>query len=284
MHGQSPSTPAELVAAIARLLEDGAMAEAVDLADEAAAEHPASAIVQHAAGLAHERRFLERQASGEPADLRDIEDAAEAYRRAADAEPEAFEHQERLFACLFILATQREDLALLGEVEDLADTLQNSDAPEARRDAFSREAAIAGAARARITQQEADWKRAEHLFLLAADPPDGREAFFFHYYEGIVLHRLGTMLADPGRLRRAARAFHFTVLDQPRPALKFLLADCLLQLPDPSDAEKDAAKALAQDLGVDQAAPGDPPADPLLASLAERWSVYRKIHFPDAEA
>ncbi len=107
-------------------------------------------------------------------------------------------HAERLFACLFVLGTQRADRDRLLEGLELGLRLRDGAEGETRL-IIQRETAVIASARARLTDDPADWQLAETLFDDSDEPLITREQFFFYFYRGLVKRALAS--SDPTRPR-----------------------------------------------------------------------------------
>lgn len=265
------STSSELVAVVQQLLNERRFDDAIaciDLVDEGFADDP---VAQHLAGLVWERTWMERTAEGLRPPLDHYAFAAERYRRAAELDaPNRALHVERLFACVFVLGTQRNDPEMLREALGLADELAAEAEGDARQ-AILREAAVAATGLARATRSAEDWTEAERRHDAVEQPPPGRETFFFHYYRGMAKREAAALRTDEFALREAVAAFRRAREVDTNPALEYLLADCLVQLQEPSEAELDEARDLVAGLASRNA------GDKLVRGLSERLALRAKL-------
>lgn len=271
MDPASIRTSAELVAHVQRLLDERRFDEAIaceTVVDERFAD---DAVAQHLIGLVWERTWLERTAEGLRPPLDHHAFAAERYRRAAELDDaNRLLHVERLFACLFVLGTQRSDAGTLREALALADELAAA-AEGPAREAILRESAVAASGLARVTRAADDWLEAERRHDAATEPPPGRETFFFHYYRGMAKREAAAIRSSEQALREAVAAFLRAREADTNAALEYLLADCLLQLQEPSAAEIDLADELVAGLLARS------PDDRLAKALAERHAARLRL-------
>jgi tetratricopeptide (TPR) repeat protein len=266
------ATPEELLAFVQERLRDRDLDAAARAVADVPTCFPESPLAHHIEGFVWEQMYLERRALGEPASLDLYEGAEKAYRRAlACAGADTREtHLERLFACLFVLGTQLEDSDRLDEALRVA--RERADAAEgAVREACLRDCATVATAIARKSQDLADWERARTLFEATDEPTEAREALFYQYYRGLTARALGQANADQQTLRQAVGAFRAARAHGSVPGLDYLLADCLLQLQEPTAAEVLEMKALVPELVASR------PGDRLLAILGQRWRARQEL-------
>ncbi|MBX3730660.1 MAG: hypothetical protein KF858_15900 [Candidatus Sumerlaeia bacterium] len=266
------ATPEELLAFVQERLHD----RDLDAAGRAVADVPTcfpdSPLANHIEGFVWEQTYLEQRALGEPASLELYERAEAGYRRAlACAGDDTREtHLERLFACLFVLGTQYEDRARLDEALRVASERAAS-TDGAVREGCQRDCATVATAIARKSQDLADWDRARASFAATREPAEAREALFYHYYRGLTSRALGQAHADQATLREAVGAFQAARAHGSVPGLDYLLADCLLQLQEPTAAEVLEMKSLVPELVASR------PGDKLLGILAQRWHARQEL-------
>ena len=264
-------TPEELVKYVEHLLEQGGIDDALEAVENVDERFPDNALAQHVAGLVHERSYIELNARGESPELGLYERAEHHYRRAlALDEQDELLHLERLYACLFVLGTQRNDADRLREAQQTALRLLNTEDGEVEA-IYSRESAIVTAALARATREQDEWDRAEQLFDEAVDPVSGREVFFFYYYRGLTTREIAQRGQDQERFRKAAHYFNKAASQGSSRAIEFLMADCLVQIEEPAKEEQRAAERLVASL-MDVN-----PKDPLIESLHKRWEIRKKL-------
>ncbi|MCB2157030.1 hypothetical protein KQI84_19295 [bacterium] len=264
-------TPEELVKFIETRLERGELDAAIESVADVDSRFPDSALAHHVAGLVHERAYIEWNARGETPELSLYEEAERQYRIALELEEhDEFLHLERLYACLFVLGTQHNDADRLREAQAAALRLLDTEDREIEA-IYSRESAIVTAALARTANDPAEWDRAEQLFNEAIEPVSGREVFFFYYYRGLTTRELAQREQDQERFRKAAGYFRQAGAQGTNRALEFLMADCLVQLEEPTKEEQQGAENLVgvlMDIN---------PADPLIESLHKRWEIRKKL-------
>jgi tetratricopeptide (TPR) repeat protein len=266
------STPFEsteaLVQAVQGYLNQQQLAEAqeaIACVDEDFADDP---LALHLAGLVWERTYLEMAARGERPGLELYERAESYYRRAMAADPDNAEiHCERLFACLFVLGTQRNDPNRMQEGLELAMSLaQQSEDPELSA-IFDREAAILATGLARLSQEPADWDLANALFDKAVEPAAEREIYFFHLYRGMVKREAAQRTGDGEALNQAIASFRRSWGIESTRGLQYLLADALLQLDDPGPSDlRDAGELVT-------ALTRDAEDDVLVQALKRRYEL-----------
>ncbi|MEQ8819105.1 MAG: hypothetical protein RLY93_02595 [Sumerlaeia bacterium] len=267
-------SPEAAVDVMGRLLDEGKAQEALAFVDPIAAQFPDSPVAQHLCGLVCERTYIELTALGKAADFNLYRQAEHFYRRAAALETDEGAqnvHRERLYAAVFVIGTQQSDPERLREAYDLALELADTSEEVTIREKYGREAAIVATAMARVSRQDADWRRAERLFSESKAPFDERETYFFHYYQGLVARELGQRLEDEARLASAADRFRRASSIQTSRGVDYLLADCLIQLSSPnpedlSDMDRIVAELMAAN-----------PDDPLVASLKKRYELRKRL-------
>ncbi|MDK2970300.1 MAG: hypothetical protein PWP23_55 [Candidatus Sumerlaeota bacterium] len=266
-------TPEELLGFVQVCLEERNLEAAAQAVGDVRTQFAASALALHIAGFVWEQTFLEKRALGEEPGLELYERAESLYREALEhcREDTIDVHLERLFACLFVLGTQREDVGRLREALAVAERRAARETCEGLA-ACRRDQATVATAIARATQDPDDWEKAHQCFERAEEPPEGRDALFFHYYRGITRKALGERANDQALLEDAVRSFQAARRHGSVRGLDYLLADCLVQLQNPAAADVLEMKALLP-LVLENANP----ADPLVRSLAARWEVRKRI-------
>lgn len=265
--------PEQFVAAVKACLDERRFDEAIRLAGLVDDVFPRNPLAQHAAGLAYEQTFLEERATGSVPSLDYYARAEHHYRQAlGHAAPElADEHAERLYSCLFVLGSQLGDKDRLEEARRMASAFAQNAPGEALRNRYKRELAVVWTGIARITQDLADWERAEAEWEQAPEGTTDQDVFFGNYYRGLAKRAIGQADGNQDLLSKAAACFREALdLDYSR-GLEYLLADCLLQLHDPSFAEVLEMKELVPRLVESN------PGDRLLQSLGRRWEKRREI-------
>ena len=240
------ATSQELLAEVQRLVAANDLDEAlaaVAYVEEDFCDDPRA---RHLAGLVWERVFLEAQARGEVGSLDLYENAERHYRAAMHCDPDQSDaHAERLFACLFVLGTQRADRDRLLEGLELGLRLRDGAEGETRL-IIQRETAVIASARARLTDDPADWQLAETLFDDSDEPLITREQFFFYFYRGLVKRALASSDPTRPRLFEAVASFRAAGSVARSRLVDFHLADCLLQNDSLNDSERaDLDRAVA---------------------------------------
>ncbi len=234
-------------------------------------EFPDDPIVQHLAGLVWERTYLERNAEDKAPGLDLYESAERHYRRALELDPDQRPlHGERLFTCLFVLGTQNNDQPRLEEALALALELAQNDDPTLA-ETYKREAAIVLTAIARISQDPKDWDRANEQFDSIAEPESDREAYFFLFYRGMVKRAVAHRLADQQAFADAVSSLGKARRVQSNRGLDYLLADCLVEIKNPSQHQIDL---LQECLGELQS--GNPD-DKFVETLLKRWQLRQQL-------
>lgn len=263
------ATSEELLAEVQRLVAANDLDEAMAAVAGVEDQFPDDPLARHLAGLVWERVFLEAQARGEAGSLDLYENAERHYRAAMGWDGDNSEaHAERLFACLFVLGTQRADRERLLEGLELG--LRLRDGAEGETQAIlQRETAVIASARARLTDDPADWQLADTLFGQAEEPLITREQFFFYFYRGLVKRALAAddaanrdanLAAAIASLRAAGSVAQSRLVD-------YHLADCLLQVDSLNDSERaDLARAVAD---LTRATPDSPD----VAALKRRYEA-----------
>ncbi|MBI5155164.1 hypothetical protein HZA57_08000 [Candidatus Poribacteria bacterium] len=249
---------------------EGDLAAALDAASRAEELFPGDAEALHLAGLARERCFLELQARGEGGYLELYRQAEHCYRRAIELDPgEWAMHAERLYGCLFVLGSQSGLAELLREAREIAGNLASEAGELGSR--FRNEVPIVSSAIARVTQDAGDWHAAAHEFDAAPAPEGDREACFYHQYRGIALREIAQRQPSDESFRRAIASLEKASLLQDSRGLCYMLADCLVQLADPTGNEVAAMNRLVGELRDSGA------TDPLVDSLVKRWELRKKL-------
>lgn len=242
--------------------------EVVSIVEEKFMEDP---IALHLAGVVWERAFLEFNAMGKAPSLVYYEKAAQYFERALKLDPEKFPfHAERLYTCLFVLGTQKNDLNRLKQSEKLAEQLsQSEDEPIA--DNYRQELAIIKSGIARITQEIPDWEAADEAFEALECPESGREKYFFCYYKGIVKRSLADYHQDHHFLLEAIAAFRVALAELRIRSVLYLLADCLVQLERPDEIDLSEMREYIGELLRKS------PEDPFVKTLQQRWQIRLKL-------
>ncbi len=268
-------TPEQLVAVLQKLLEQRRFDTATDLVRDVNERFPESPVAHHAAGLAWERTWIESRAEGGNPPLSHYEKAEAHYRRAMDLDSKnRLMHGERLFACVFVMGTQGSDTNRLREAVKLADKL-GAELPETKRESLQRDAATAASALARVTRSEEDWADVAQRFDELRIPEDGgREAYFHHHYHGMARRELARLHDSQSLLQEAIDSFRQALALSNAPALEYLLADCLLQLQNPVEAELNEARELVA--GLREKNPKDPLVEGVTRRLALRTQMQEK--------
>jgi tetratricopeptide (TPR) repeat protein len=249
--------------------------EAITVVESDFAHDP---LALHLAGLVWERTYLEQSAQGIHPDLELYERAEGYYRRAVDADPENAEvHGERLFACLFVIGTQRNDPGRMHEGLEIAMKLRDATDDPELAGIYERESAILATGLARLSQDPKDWDLADSLFGKAPEPSAERELYFFHLYRGMVKREVAQRTGDPGALDEAVRSFRRSWSIDTSRGLQYLLADCLLQLDEPGPADLRDAGELVMALTQDSE------DDLLLQGLRRRYDIRLKSQGSPAE-
>ncbi|MGF1572431.1 MAG: tetratricopeptide repeat protein [Sumerlaeia bacterium] len=242
--------------------------EVVSIVEEKFMDDP---IALHLAGVVWERAFLEFNAMGKSPSLVYYEKAAQYFERALKLDPEKFPfHAERLYTCLFVLGTQKNDLNRLKQSQALAEKLSDS-ADELLAANYQHELAIIKSGIARITQEIPDWEAADEAFEKLDCPDSGREKYFFCYYKGIVKRSLAEFHQDQQFLLEAIAAFRVALAELRLRSVMFLLADCLLQLEQPDAIDLSEMQEYIPEL-IQKS-----PEDPVIQTLFQRWEVRLKL-------
>lgn len=273
------ATSQELLNEVQRLVAANDLDEAVAAVAHVEEDFCDDALARHLAGLVWERVFLEAQARGEAGSLELYENAERHYRAAMHCDPDQSDaHAERLFACLFVLGTQRADRERLLEGVELGLRLRDGAEGETRT-ILQRETAVIASARARLTDDPADWQLAEALFDDAEEPLISREQFFFYFYRGLVKRALAAREPDTPRLFQALASFRAAGSVAQSRLVDFHLADCLLQLESPNDSERaDLQRAVAD---LTRATPDSPDVSVLKRRYEARFGpLSQEPHTP----
>lgn len=242
--------------------------EVVSLVEEKFMNDP---IALHLAGVVWERAFLEFNAMGKSPSLVYYEKAAQYFERALKLDPEKFPfHAERLYTCLFVLGTQKNDLVRLKQSETLAEKLSES-ADELLAENYRHELAIIKSGIARITQEIPDWEGADRAFESLECPETGREKYFFCYYKGIVKRSLAEFHQDQQFLLEAIASFRVALAELRLRSVMYLLADCLVQLEKPDSIDLSEMKEYIPELVKKS------PDDAVIKTLQDRWRVRLKL-------
>lgn len=271
MEFESLDTPEALTKHVETLLQERKIDDAVAAVSIVEEKFPDSAVALHLAGVVFERAYLELNAEGQSPSLVYYEKAEQYFRKALELDPEhMLMHSERLYTCLFVVGTQKGDLAKLQESYEIANVLSQSD-EELIAENYKHEKAIIRSGIARITGDVKDWLKAEEEFEELECPNSGREKYFFCYYKGMVKRTLSDLHEDQGLLIEAIHAFRGAMAESRIRTVEYLLADCLIQLEQPDPVDQSEMKEYVLSLT------NRFPNDPLITKLFERWQVRLRL-------
>jgi len=261
----------EFAKEVEALLHNRQVNEAIEKVSVIDEEFPDNPLAMHLAGIVWERTYLELNAQGQNPSLIYYEKAEQYFRKALQLDPSNFGlHGERLYACLFVLGTQKDDLDRLRESYHIADVLSQSP-EEMIAQNYKHEKAIIASGIARLTQLKDDWEAADSEFEDLECPDQGRERYFFCYYRALVKRALADILQDQNYLIEAIDSFRKAIAESRIRTIEYLLADCLLLLEKPDPIDQSEMKEYVNSLLERY------PHDPLVEKLGQRYHMRLKL-------